>query len=163
VLNLEVPQAATSISNSDGSNPHILALPEGRQIAEFAFTLTLESIANNDSGGAGGALFDAVGREYSAYVGPGGDVHHVEFATCVPGGPDGEQCTSMTGPVITIGEPTQIRIVWSDDEIEVYADSSVPVYVAPAPGAPVRARFGMYADDDSAFRITADDAYLEYR
>ncbi|MGH3614336.1 MAG: hypothetical protein ACRDRK_17455 [Pseudonocardia sp.] len=40
-------------------------------VLTVAFTLTLESIANNDSGGAGGALFDAVGRECSAYVEPG--------------------------------------------------------------------------------------------
>lgn len=161
VLHLDASGPA-AIGNADESNPSIVALPEGLPIAEFAFVLTLESITNDDSGGAGGAVFDAAGREHSAYVGPGGDVHHVEFATCVPS-PQGEQCTSTAGPVITVGTPVEIRMVWSGSELQVYAGGSVPVYVAPAPTAPVRARFGMYADGASAFRVTVDDARLTYR
>jgi hypothetical protein len=159
VLNLDASGAP--IGNADGTNPSIVAVSEGQSITEFAFVLTLESILNDDSGGAGGALFDATGREYSAYVGPGAEVHHVEFALCVPG-PQGEQCTLTTGPVITIGTPVRVRMAWSGTEVQMYADSSVPVYVAPAPTTPVRALFGMYADGRSAFHVTVDDARLTH-
>jgi len=74
----------------------------------------------------------------------------------------GEVCTRDGGPEISLEKPVQIRMVWSENSIDIYVDSASPVFSMPAVARPTRAHFSMYADDGSAFRVSVDDVFIEY-
>lgn len=160
-LHLAVPSERPDIS-FNGDNPRITALPAGRDIREFSFELTFVSAENHISGGAGGAVFDEGNREYSAYVGPGGDaIHTIALTMCTPTD-SGENCISDSGPRSDFARPLPVRIVWAEGRIDMYVDSETPVRSWPAPEPPSTATFSMYAGEGSIFHVMIDNVRIEY-